>query len=99
MLTPITGPEMKQTMLTYGQKMELELLAKVTQKAREQVTKEVREEAQRDMLLDLLTQRFGSLPADIVERVQQADTLEIKHWASRILDAASLEDMFGAPLG
>jgi predicted transposase YdaD len=98
-LTPITGPEMKETMLTYGQKMELELLAKVTKQARETVTKEAREEATRDLLLRLLTRRFGSLPADTVERVRQAGTHELEHWADRILDASSLEDMFATPLG
>jgi len=111
LLTPITSPEMKETMLTYGQKMELELLAKVTKQARETVTKEVREEVTkelkeevtqqvtRDLLLRQLTRRFGSLPADVVARVQQAGRHELEDWADRILDATSLDDVFSAPLG
>ena len=106
-LTPITSPEMKETMLTYGQKMELELLAKVTKQAKEQaweeVTKELKEEVTqqvtRDLLLRQLTRRFGSLPADVVTRVQQAGTHELEDWADRILDATSLDDVFSAPLG
>lgn len=102
-LTPITSPEMKETMLTYGQKMELELLAKVTKQAKETVTRELREEVTqqvtRDLLLRQLTRRFGSLPADVVARVQQAGTHELEAWADRILDATSLDDVFSAPLG
>jgi hypothetical protein len=97
---------MKATMLTYGQKMELELMDRVTKKAREAVIQEVREEikkeitqdvarqAQRDFLLGQLTQRFGTLPGDIMERVGQAETYELEHWAGRILDATSLQDVF-----
>jgi hypothetical protein len=48
-------------------------------------------------LLRQLGRRFGSLPEDVVERVQQAGTHELEHWADRILDATSLEDMFAAP--
>jgi hypothetical protein len=98
-LTPIAGPEMKKTMLTYGQKMELELMERVTKKAREIVTQEVTQEAQSHMLLRQLTKRFGSLPADVVARVQQADTLALEQWADRILDATSLEDMFAEQHG
>lgn len=94
-LTPITSPEMKETMLTYGQKMELEMMERVTKKAREAI----REQTQRDFLLRMLTRRFGSLPADVVARVQQAGTPELEYWADRILDATSLQDMFAEQRG
>jgi hypothetical protein len=77
-LTPVTGPQMERTMLTYGQRMELEITAK----------------AQRQFLLRLLTRRFGSLPATVIERVQQAGAHDLEDWVDRILDAASLEDVF-----
>jgi hypothetical protein len=122
-------------MLTYGQRMELELQAKVMKKAREearqevtkeiteqvtkeiteqvtkevtqqvtkevtqQVTKEVTQQTQRDVLLRQLTRRFGGLPADTVERIQQADTHELEQWIDRILDAASLQDVFAEQRG
>jgi Putative transposase, YhgA-like/Domain of unknown function (DUF4351) len=91
-LAPVTGPEMEETMLTYGQKMELEMMDRVEKKVTEKVT----EKAQRDLLLRMLGRRFGSLPADVVERIEQAGTDEIEHWADCILDATSLEDMFAA---
>jgi hypothetical protein len=104
-LTPVTGPEMKATMLTYGQKMELEMMqraekraeAKAIERVTEEVTRQATAKAQRDLLLRMLARRFGSLPADVIERVQQAGTPELEHWADRILDATSLDDMFVAP--
>jgi hypothetical protein len=95
-LTPVTGPEMEETMLTYGQKMELEMMERVEKKVTQQITEKVTEKAQRDLLLRMLGRRFGSLPADVVERIEQAGTDEIEHWADCILDATSLEDMFAA---
>jgi hypothetical protein len=40
----------------------------------------------------------GARPRTL-SRVRQADTHEHEHWADRILDATSLNDMFAAPLG
>jgi hypothetical protein len=95
-LVPVTGPEMEEAMLTYGQKMELEMMQRAEAKAREEVTLEATLQGQRDFLLRLLTRRFGSLPATIIERVQQAGTHELEQWGDRILDATSLDDVFAA---
>jgi Putative transposase, YhgA-like/Domain of unknown function (DUF4351) len=83
-LVPVTGPKMEEAMLTYGQKMELEITERATAKA------------QRDFLLRQLTRRFGSLPAAVIERMQQADRRALERWADRILDAISLDDVFAA---
>jgi hypothetical protein len=52
-----------------------------------------RAEAMRQVLVDLLTQRFGSLPRDASERIQQADTATLERWVGRVLPAASLGDV------
>jgi hypothetical protein len=75
---------MEEAMLTYGQKMELEIIERATAKA------------QRDFLLRMLGRRFGSLPADVIERVQKADRQALERWADCILDATSLDDVFAA---
>ncbi|MBB3101887.1 Rpn family recombination-promoting nuclease/putative transposase [Azomonas macrocytogenes] len=43
-----------------------------------------------------LTRRFGPLPEVVQERLAQADTVQLERWADRLLDAASLEEVFQA---
>lgn len=45
-------------------------------------------------LLRLLNRRFGALPAEWVLRVQQASHAELELWGERVLDAASLDEVF-----
>ncbi|HWN69116.1 MAG TPA: hypothetical protein VNM90_15865, partial [Haliangium sp.] len=48
----------------------------------------------REMLRTLLQQRFGALPAEAEARLDAADGKTLKAWASRVLTAASLADVF-----
>lgn len=45
-------------------------------------------------LLRQLNRRFGALPAEWVLRVQQASHAELELWGERVLDAASLDEVF-----
>ena len=47
------------------------------------------------VLLRLLAARFGEVLPEIGERVHRASADEIDRWAVRVLDARSLEDVFG----
>ena len=55
--------------------------------------KEGLEEALRNALLGLLTQRFGNLPASALARIHEADADTLKQWAFRVIPAASLDDV------
>ncbi len=46
------------------------------------------------LLTRLLERRFGTLPDWARDRVQAADTPAIEEWVLRLLEAASLEDIF-----
>lgn len=46
------------------------------------------------ILLSLLTERFGSLPAKISERVRAASVEQLDLWAKSLLAAKTLEDVF-----
>ena len=48
-----------------------------------------------ELLMRLLERRFGPLPRTVKDRIAAAgpDTLEL--WGDRVLDAASLNDVFG----
>lgn len=49
------------------------------------------------LLYRLLTRRFGPLPAELAMRVQQASREQLMLWGDRVLDAASLEQVFAEP--
>ena len=51
------------------------------------------------ILLRLLERRFGPLPSSARSRVAKASADELDVWADQVLDASSLEEMFGAPPG
>ena len=84
-LAPLVGPGLEDTMLTFEQLLRKEEYKKGVKKG------------QRELLLRLLTRRFGSLPVSVTERVARASRQEIENWGDRILDAASLDDVFASP--
>lgn len=45
-------------------------------------------------LCRLLEKRFGPLPAEIAERVGGAGIVDLDRWFDRVLDAATLDDLF-----
>jgi hypothetical protein len=51
------------------------------------------EAALRDVLIAQLKQRFGSVPESALARVGEADIATLKRWGSRVLTAASLDDV------
>ena len=61
---------------------------------REEGREEGREEEGRKIILGLLTNRFGSLPSAIQEKIAKANTESLECWGGRLLDAVSLEDVF-----
>ncbi|MEO5378620.1 MAG: DUF4351 domain-containing protein, partial [Magnetococcus sp. DMHC-6] len=55
-----------------------------------------RQEGEAKILLRLLTLRFGNLPSSIQERVNTADLETLELWSDLVLDARSLEEVFGS---
>jgi hypothetical protein len=48
------------------------------------------------IMLQQLMRRFGTLPESVTQRITSASTEELERWFDRILDAASLDDVFAA---
>ncbi len=48
-----------------------------------------------DTLLRLLLRRFKTLPPDVEDRVRVATIDQLDEWSDRILDAQTLDDVFG----
>jgi hypothetical protein len=55
-----------------------------------------RSKGKREMLLLQLRQRFGRLPAAVSARIGKADAAELDGWVSKVLTAASLDEVLGA---
>ena len=68
----------------------------VIKKLTEQVHNEARIEAQRELLLDLLAEKFGPLLPEIVERVDKASGTELRTWIKAVLRASTIADVFAA---
>lgn len=53
------------------------------------------QQGQTVLLIRQLTRRFGPLPEEVNQRLERASAEEVETWADRILEAASLEQVFG----
>jgi predicted transposase/invertase (TIGR01784 family) len=78
-LAAATGDEAKEEIVT----------------AADQLREQGRQQGSRDMLLDLLRERFGALPETANARVAGAELAQIREWNRRVLKALTLEDVFG----
>jgi flagellar biosynthesis/type III secretory pathway protein FliH len=97
----VVGEEEKEEIVTAGET----LIARGRKQGREQGREEGREEglekgraeARREMLLEQLHARFGRLPRSVPERVQAADTAQVKRWLLRVVTATTLAEVFADP--
>lgn len=53
-----------------------------------------RQEGEVSMMARQLTRRFGPLDEAILQRLQQADSVDLERWADNILDARTLDEVF-----
>jgi len=56
---------------------------------------EGRVEGQADLLLRLLSRRFGSIPGTLTERVRTATAEQLETWSLNFVDADTLDEVFG----
>ena len=73
----------------------MQYVASFERLAKEEGVQQGMQQGQVKVLIDLLTHRFGPLPDEVHQRLEQATAEEIDTWAGRILDADSLEQVFG----
>jgi len=84
-------PQEESTMTSIAQRA----MAQGLQLGRQEGRQEGRHEGEAALLLRQLVRRFGPLGAGPVQRVNQATSEELERWAVNILDARSLNDVFG----
>ncbi len=85
----------------YGQEYpeESSTMAGAIQRAREEGVRRGMErghvEGERTVLERLLRRRFGRLPAGTERRLDRASRADLEAWADNVLDARSLDEVFG----
>ncbi|MGB0538505.1 MAG: DUF4351 domain-containing protein [Alloalcanivorax venustensis] len=52
-------------------------------------------DGERALVLRLIQRRFGEVPPSVHKRLQSARQHQLETWADRVLDADSLDDIFG----
>ena len=57
---------------------------------------EGRQEGERLVLERQLLRRFGTLSPEITEKLSEASSVDLENWAENVLDAKTLEDVFGS---
>ena len=72
--------------------MENKVLGPLIRQQFEQGERKGRSEGQQDLLQELLTEKFGSLPVWAHQRLQGASAEDLHAWAKRILRSTTLED-------
>jgi Domain of unknown function (DUF4351) len=54
------------------------------------------QEGKSSMLLELLEERFGTLPSDLRSRILSAETAALDTWGRRLINAPDLKSIFRA---
>ena len=65
-----------------------------SQRWRQEGWQEGRQEGASSLLEDQLTRKFGPLSPDIIARLRQADTPQLRAWSLNLLDATTLAEVF-----
>lgn len=60
----------------------------------DQIVEEERAHGSASVVLRLLTRRFGPLPDGVEQRVRTAGSEDLDRWADRLLDAATIDEVF-----
>lgn len=89
-------PQEKQTMMTWSERMRSEGMQKGMQLGRLEGLEEGLQRGELAVLTRLLTRRFGPLDTATSERLQKAGSAELEQWADNILDARTLDEVFGS---
>ncbi|QLY28248.1 Rpn family recombination-promoting nuclease/putative transposase [Nocardia huaxiensis] len=84
------GPQAKEALMTTAERLE----AKGRVEGRVEGRAEGRVEGRAEALLEVLTLRFGMVPARITETIHSASIDELREWTARTLTADSIDEVF-----
>ena len=89
-----SDPELADSIMSTANKLRAEGEAKG--EVRGEAKGEARGEAtgRIKLLLRMLQARFGTLPAEVTERIRSASTDDLDRWGVRLMDASALDEVF-----
>jgi len=73
---------------------EQEDMAGIVQRAREEGMEQGIQRGERAVLERLLQRRFGQLPTELHQKLEQASSEDLEHWVDQVFDAETLDDIF-----
>lgn len=88
------GPPAKELFVTTAEQIETRGRDTGRAEGRAEGRTEGRAEGRAEALIDLLTARFGPLPADTTYTIRTAHPEQLRAWTTRVLTAARLEEIF-----
>ncbi|MEC3917460.1 DUF4351 domain-containing protein [Nocardia sp. CDC160] len=80
--------------MTTAERLEAKGRAEGRTEGRAEGRTEGRAEGRAEALLELLTMRFGPVPASVAERVRNSSIDQLQQWTARILTAETLAKIF-----
>ncbi|MEZ2744906.1 DUF4351 domain-containing protein [Halopseudomonas bauzanensis] len=89
-------PQENSKMAGLAERLLNEGMQKGRQEGRLEGRQEGRQEGKQDILLRLLTRRFGPLDAMTEHRLQSASAVDLERWTDNILDARTLDEVFAS---
>ncbi|AJD48858.1 hypothetical protein S7S_12230 [Isoalcanivorax pacificus W11-5] len=92
-LPPLLNQQLRREVANQGGAT-VKFLSVFERHAIDEAAKKARIEGESALLSRLLTRRFGPLPTEVQARLATASTTQLEHWADRVFDAGSLEDVF-----
>lgn len=87
----------KELAMEYMLPFEVEAAARGWKQGLEKGLEQGRQQGQAALVERQLRLRFGALPDAVQQRLAKADTVELTAWADALLDARSLDEIFGPP--
>jgi flagellar biosynthesis/type III secretory pathway protein FliH len=82
--------------MRYVSSVEQVLIERVMQQGMQQGRQEGEKKGEALALQRLLTKRFGIISSDMTAKIAGASTGQIELWLDQVLDAHSLDDLFGS---
>jgi hypothetical protein len=87
-------PQEDKTMASLSERLRSEGMARGLEQGIEKGMAEGMQTGERAVLIRQLSRRFGSLSAETLSRLDNANQQQLEAWADRILDARTLEEVF-----
>lgn len=84
-------PEANEALMTAAEKLIRRGREEGHKEGRKEGHKEGRKDGQGDLLIKLLSRRFGRLPEHVLARIRIASEPQLERWAERILTAPTLD--------